>query len=72
MAKRWIEFRAEFLMSQVDLANLLGISRRSVQYTERAKFMPRKETLSLFETLYKQKHAAKLSATKKRQQAVSE
>lgn len=50
-AKLWKEFRSENLLTQTALAELLGISRRSVQYTERAEIAPHKETDRRFHAL---------------------
>jgi DNA-binding XRE family transcriptional regulator len=58
-AKLWTEFRADFLLTQSQLAELLGISRRTVQYVEDAEVTPNKRVQSLFLTLYKQYHAEK-------------
>ena len=65
-AKRLKDFRAEFLMNQPTLAELLGISRRALQYCEIAKFLPQKKTRDLFETLCRQKQAEKLSKQRQR------
>jgi DNA-binding XRE family transcriptional regulator len=65
-AKRWREFREEFMLTQWNLAELLGFSRRQIQNVEAGRFTPRKPILDLFETLFKQKHAEKLAAQRKR------
>jgi DNA-binding XRE family transcriptional regulator len=56
-AKLWVEFRNDFLLTQNQLAELIGISRRMVQYVESAKVTPDKPIQSRFLTLYKQYHA---------------
>jgi DNA-binding XRE family transcriptional regulator len=58
-AKLWTEFRADFLLTQSQLAELLGISRRMVQYVEKASVTPDRPIQSRFLTLYKQYHAEK-------------
>lgn len=40
VAKEWIAFRHDHMMTQQELANALGISRRSVNYIEAAQKYP--------------------------------
>ena len=65
-AKLWSDFRHEFLITQRQLAEILGISRRTVQYVERGDVTPSKKVQSLFETLAKKHYAEKNAAQKKK------
>jgi DNA-binding XRE family transcriptional regulator len=49
--REWLAFRKEFLFTQVKLADVLGISRRSVQLVESAKVTPLAQTLRAFNAL---------------------
>ena len=50
-AKEWIEFRREYIFTQKKLADVLGISRRSVQFIEGAEVTPLASTLTKFNAL---------------------
>ena len=57
----WKQFRKEYLFTQVRLAEVLGISRRTVQLIERGSVTPLARTLHRFKTLlakYKNEEAA--------------
>ncbi len=58
-AKLWREFRAEFLLSQKNLAELLGCSRRTTQYVEQGIVKPNQRIIAAFGDLYKKYHAEK-------------
>lgn len=47
----WVEFRKKNLLTQVMLADLLAISRRTVQMVETARVSPHPGVLSRFRTL---------------------
>ncbi len=63
IAREWSAFRQEHLYSQVKLAQVLGISRRTVQYVEAEDGgpMPSASTLSQFQAL-KARFATKMDA----------
>jgi DNA-binding XRE family transcriptional regulator len=50
-AKLWKEFRRDNLLTQEKLAEVLGISRREVQYIEAGKISAGANVLSKFRTL---------------------
>lgn len=47
----WVEFRKEYLFTQKRLAEILGISRRTVQQVEAGLVTPLPDTLRSFLTL---------------------
>jgi DNA-binding XRE family transcriptional regulator len=47
-AKVWRKFREDFLITQTRLADVLGISRRTVQQIEAGNVTPHGETLRRF------------------------
>jgi len=49
--REWIRFRKDNLLTQVKLAEVLGISRRTVQFVESAELTPLQSTLRRFRTL---------------------
>ena len=51
----WRQFRKNHLFTQVKLAEVLGLSRRAVQWIEAGKVTPLPSTLRLFKAL-KAKH----------------
>lgn len=51
LAKEWIAFRQENLMTQQDLGDSLGISRRSVIFIEGGKKFPGPETRGMMRAL---------------------
>ena len=51
LAKEWIDFREEFIFTQIRLAETLGLSRRTVQMVESGKISPHPETLRKFNAL---------------------
>lgn len=53
----WFNFRDEFLFTQQRLAEILGLSRRTIQMVESGKITPHPETLRVFAVL-KGKHEA--------------
>jgi DNA-binding XRE family transcriptional regulator len=56
-ADEWKQFRGQFLFTQRRLADIVGISRRTIQQVEGAKITPHPDTLLLFEA-FKMKHEA--------------
>ena len=50
-ANEWIDFRKDNLFTQIRLAEVLGLSRRTVQMIEAGKITPHPNTLRLFEAL---------------------
>jgi ribosome-binding protein aMBF1 (putative translation factor) len=64
-AKVWLDFRKEFLFSQVQLADALGISRRMVQYAESATVTPNKEILARFDELMRKHQREKVRSQSK-------
>lgn len=57
----WRTFRTRYLFSQKKLAEVLGISRRTVQEIEAGRITPHMETLRLFSRL-KAKYEAEQAA----------
>lgn len=58
--REWCAFRTQYLFSQKKLAEVLGISRRTVQQIEAGRISPHQETLRLFSRLkekYESEHA---------------
>lgn len=53
--REWVRFRKDFLFTQVKLADILGISRRTVQFIEAGELTPLVSTLRKFNAL-KAKH----------------
>jgi DNA-binding XRE family transcriptional regulator len=49
--QEWIKFRKNNLLTQVKLAELLQISRRTVQFVEAGQHTPLRSTLRKFKTL---------------------
>ncbi len=49
--REWSRFRKDFLLTQVKLADVLGISRRTVQFIEAGELTPLASTLRKFNTL---------------------
>jgi DNA-binding XRE family transcriptional regulator len=57
----WLQFRKTHLFTQVKLAEVLGLSRRTVQLVEKGKVTPIQSTLRKFKALkakYNQEEAA--------------
>jgi len=50
-ARQWKKFRKKHYFSQERLAQVLGISRRAVQYVEAGQLTPHASTLFKFEVL---------------------
>ena len=50
-ANEWKAFRKDHLFTQTALAEALGISRRTVQYVERAEYTPQPETIGAMRSL---------------------
>lgn len=53
-AVAWKKFRRDYLFTQRKLAEMVGVSRRTVQLIEAGKLTPRPSTLRLFATYRKQ------------------
>lgn len=49
--KEWTRFRKDNLLTQVKLAEVLGISRRTVQFIEAGELTPLASTLRQFRSL---------------------
>jgi DNA-binding XRE family transcriptional regulator len=47
-AQQWLRLRQNFLLSQTKLADILGLSRRTVQAVEGGECSPRFSTLAAF------------------------
>lgn len=56
-AKVWKGFMKKYLFTQVNLANALGISRRSVQYVISGEIAPHKGTDEKFRLLMQKYHS---------------
>lgn len=50
-SEEWYSFRKDNLFTQLRLAEVLGLSRRTVQMIEAGKITPHPNTLRLFEAL---------------------
>ena len=50
-AKQWVDFRFSYLFTQKQMAEVLGISRRTVQMIEAGQVTPHPKTIRLFEAL---------------------
>lgn len=50
-ALEWLQFRKENMFTQQRLAEILGISRRTVQMVENGKITPHNNTVRLFNAL---------------------
>ncbi len=50
-AADWKKFMGDFLLTEKRLAELICVSRRTVQMVKAAKVTPHNDTLRLFETL---------------------
>lgn len=50
-AKAWLEFRKTYLMTQVRLAEIAGVSRRTIQMIESARSLPHFSTQLRFREL---------------------
>jgi DNA-binding XRE family transcriptional regulator len=47
-ARRWLQFRKDYLLTQRRLAEMIGISRREIQSIEAGQVIPRFSTQILF------------------------
>ncbi len=70
-AKLWHEFCEDFLVTQRQLAAMLGISRRTVQYVMAGEVTPSKKIQSLFETMAKKHYAERNAARKKKSEVTA-
>jgi len=52
-AKEWKKFREDFMFTQRRLADIVGVSRRTIQQIEAGKVTPHPTTLRLFATFRK-------------------
>jgi len=66
-AAEWSSFRAQNLLSQKFLAEIIGVSRRTVQHVETEKHIPHQRVIDAFEKLQK-KYAAEGKPTGKKKQ----
>lgn len=56
-AEEWRQFRRNHLFTQTRLADIVGISRRTIQQIEAGKITPHPDTLRVFAT-FRKKHEA--------------
>ena len=49
--QEWVKFRKDNLITQIKFADLLGVSRRTIQMVERNRVSPYPVTLRKFEAL---------------------
>lgn len=59
--QEWTRFRKEFLFTQTKLADVLGISRRTVQFIEAGELTPLTSTLRRFNALKAKYHEEKVA-----------
>jgi DNA-binding XRE family transcriptional regulator len=57
-ATEWKEFRRDYLFTQKRLADIVGVSRRTIQKIEAAIVTPHPDTLRLFRAIQKKYEAA--------------
>ena len=50
-AQEWLKFRKDNLITQIKFADLLGVSRRTIQMIERGRVSPYPITLRKYEAL---------------------
>jgi DNA-binding XRE family transcriptional regulator len=50
-AKEWVDFRFNYLFTQKQMADVLGVSRRTIQMIEAGLVTPHPKTIRLFEAL---------------------
>ena len=60
-AKRWTSFCKDFLFTQVQLAQALGISRRTCQYVMAGEVAPRADVDERFNLLWRKYTSEKLA-----------
>lgn len=58
-AKQWVDFRFKYLFTQAKLADILDISRRTIQMIEGGLVTPHPRTLCLFDALVARQKSGK-------------